>query len=425
MYLSDERLSMPPCLSSGFPRRPVFHSRYTQNVRHLVGLLALLCPLGLAAAELESIGIVGDSISTGALTGKGFTATSGALVGRTVRGHLEMAAPFATPGNTPVYNAYADPAEFNITRPVWPPTRLWMSHGEPPHIFRRTGSDRLRMMIIDTEQYSWGYLLGRKLGVMPRHIYLAARHGGGARELQYQFAALQMRDPAMPAMLPGHQPELVLVMMNLYEMCEFPGGFEQDPHYRRAFLDTYAQEFRGGFVAALEQIEPHPKGSAIVVMSPVDLLQSYRRDDLLDRRVPYEDAEVTCRDIRSGDLRPLRWMGRDLFEMSNICRGVLGIPWHAGERLDAIESLAREMVDIQRRVTLELAAHPPEGIRIAFIEETASIRFEAEDFAKDCWHPSLRGAEKIARTVHKALEENGIMNTLTSAAASPGSASRP
>ena len=176
---------------------------YTQNVRHLVGLLALLCSVGLAAADLESIGIVGDSVSTGALTGKGFTATSGALVGHTVRGHLEMAAPFATPGNTPVYDAYADPAAFNIRRPIWPPTRLWMSHGEPPDVSRPTGSDRLRMMIIDTEQYSWGYLLGRKLGVLPRHIYLAARHGSGARELQYQFAALQMRDPAMPAVTSG------------------------------------------------------------------------------------------------------------------------------------------------------------------------------------------------------------------------------
>lgn len=394
-------------------------------MRHLIGLLALLCPVGLGAADVESIGIVGDSVSTGALTGKGFTATSGALVGHTLRGHLEMAAPFATPGNTPVYEAYADPEAFNIRRPIWPPTRLWMSHGEPPDVSRRTGSDRLRTMIIDTEQYSWGYLLGRKLGVLPRHIYLAARHGSGARDLQYQFAALQMRAPAMPAVLPGHQPELVLVMMNLYETCEFPAGLEQDPHYRRAFLDTYAQEFRGGFVAALEQIEPHPKGTAIVVMSPVNLLQTSRRDDLLDRRVRYEDAEVTCRDIRSGDLRPLRWMGRDLFDMSNICRGVLGIPWHARERLDAIESLAREMAEIQRRVTLELAAHPPEGTRIAFIEETASIRFEAEDFVNDCWHPSLRGAEKIARTAHKALEEKGIMSTLTPGAAPPGRASRP
>jgi hypothetical protein len=377
-------------------------------VRHLAGLLALFCPLDLTVADVQSIGIVGDSVSTGALTGEGFTATSGALVGRTIRGHLEMA--FAAPGNAPVYGAYSDPAAFNIRRPVWPPTRLWMSRGEPPDVYRRTGSDRLRMMLIDTEQYSWGYLLGRKLGVLPRHIYLAARHGSGARELQYQFAALQMHDPAMPAVLPGHQPELVLVMMNLYESCDYPGGLEQDPHQRRAFLQTYAQEFRRGFAAALARIEPHPNGSEIVVMAPVNLLQTSRRDDLLDRRVPYEDAEVTCRDIRSGDLPPLRWMGRDLLEMANICRGVLGIPWHAVERLDAIESLAREMVDIQRQVTLDLASDPPEGIKITFVEETGSIRFEADDFAHDCWHPSLRGAEKIARIVHKALEDKGITN---------------
>jgi hypothetical protein len=198
--------------------------------------------------------------------------------------------------------------------------------------------------------------------------------------------------------------------MNLYETCDYPAGLETDARHRRAFLDSYADDFRRGFAAALEGIKPHPNGSDIVVLSPVDLLQTYRRDDLLDRRVPYEDAEVTCRDIRSGDLPPLRWMGRDLFELSNICRGVLGIPWHAGDRLEAIETLAREMVDIQRRVTLELAADPPEGIAIAFVGETASIRFEAEDFAYDCWHPSLRGAEKIARVINKVLEDKSITN---------------
>ncbi|MCX6130480.1 MAG: SGNH/GDSL hydrolase family protein [Proteobacteria bacterium] len=370
------------------------------KVQTLVYHLALCSSLGLASAGLaDTIGFLGDSISTGGASHPALRFDLDVL--------QDVFADKVDLSPQPAYYEAMSSFGETIENPALPPQRLAFSPREFDNPFSWVADHAMQSLssrYLDTEEYSWAYLLARKRKSRPNEILIAARDGEKSQHATQQVDRLL---DATESQAPRH----LFVFFTGNDLCA--------PQVEFA---TEANEFTANLESALRYYMRNAKSeqalSHIWLLDPLGILQIVSSPSILNRPVQAYGQNLSCRDLQSGrfksqtsELMKDGLTEKFIFNMifgqgpHGYCPSLFAVHESQGAdiQLKLAGLLSAYRQGLESLVKKLANAHP--SFRIHHLHETADIIFEAEDLANDCFHLSLQGQLKLASTVDAAMQK--------------------
>lgn len=354
------------------------------------------------SATPMQLAVLGDSLSTGA-------GTHPALAFDTLKlwdvfsGRISLSAKRA---DLPTdLGALAGTDELAAPRRLWPSPREF--YGGPDWAWRHW-QQAVSRTYLDTGAYSWGYLTGLLLAVPPAAVALAGEDGARILSLsRHVDRVLAAGDQILPRRL--------LIMYTGNDLC---GAVPEQI--------TSPTEFSAQLTSGLEYIRRNGRpaaasGTDVYVLSYLGILQLLTSEDILNKKITAFGSNTTCRELRANGYRPA-----DGGEAMARTARAAGIPWYfqlfmppnpaafcqtlfgSGKGREAtVNTLAnhiRAYRDKQQAVVQAAArTNSDPALRLHLINDTAALKFTADDIAGDCFHLSVAGQAKVARATAAAI----------------------
>lgn len=341
------------------------------------------------SGEQPWIGLVGDSGITGAVTAENIQPRASSLLG--------WVASFAfSSDSTP--DAKAERSEFARSM-GWsgnlpPLTRIVYSQDEWNEA-RSKGSPRTlslearASLAVDIPEYSYGYLVGRALGMSPERIVLVAQDGKRVNAISTQMRRFRAVSP--------HLPSLIFVSFSANDICG-----EEATQPTRTFREHFKRQIMEQWQLVLRSERPHPQGTRVVIMAPLNVTSPLFDESLLSQEVQFQGgAKTTCREIRRQEAAQDA-LGRELQKgLTSMCRGLLS-------PTNDPEGLRRKIVELQaaqREVWQEVVRELPatQGWKFEYSDIPYNVRFQTGDLAHDCFHPGPGGHSRIAQELYPSM----------------------
>ncbi len=350
-------------------------------------IFALCLWLQFASAQPQ-MGIVGDSGSTGVATNPRLSTELTSLLGLGYKSFLEL----DVPDELPSYASFTSPEEFNLTNPIKPLRRVFYSEQEV-----KDGSKfdlyqhSLVARKVDIEEYSWGYLVGRKLKFEPQDIVMASEDGKRIETISAQFGRLS-------EVSPDFLPSVIFVSYSANDICHEDNLTKP--------LDQLKSEYAQSLVKQFDQIEQQYKfdpnnGTTIYLLAPLPFTQILTSPSINQKQIPFHGGRVTCGDLRE-DRVHRKVFGKDLADaLKGECPLILKTKPSDQARIEKLRSIYQTLLDAQVEALRTIA--PTNGFKFEYIPEISSIEMDADDVVNDCFHPSLSGHTKIARSILKHI----------------------
>lgn len=392
-------------------------------------LVCIFFSSSLANGRIESsqsIAIMGDSIATGGGIHPAikfdFKIIWDILLGKTqvhsIEAFSDLLKEFAIDG--------ANPGKPNV---LWPASREYKSGLE---WVAQNLLHSLANLYLNTEQLSFGYLLGRSLGAAPDDIYIAAYNGARMRDLSRQADRLITATE-------GKLPRNILVFFTGNDLCA-----------QKISLMTSSADFGSHLEKGLRYLikngSPHPQGTNIYVMSYLGVVQLLLNPSILDKKLVAFGENTTCSALRDRGYRPedvqaaIHDAPPESIYLSNylppnpalLCPTIMALPSFAYNEIGPFtgfgqknrQELIREQIksrvdtmiaDLSTRVrsyqatssqvVRNLQGLSVTGISLHFVGETSEIELTDNDIAADCFHLSVHGQIKIAKTLQNKLKD--------------------
>ncbi len=374
------------------------------NLLFIAALMLSSSSIIAADAPLTAkFAVIGDSLATGAVTSPELMFDANALAnlffGKTAR-------------SLPTATAIPAVDDFGITGGTLPPPRrLWPGGREFRSFYEWVGLNLMAAaarVYLDTEEYSWGYLLGRQRGITAEHIIIAAENGARSERALYQMQRLL-------AATGGVIPEQVFMMFAGNDLCGYTTA-------RVSTGDEYAQNLERAIAYLLRHGQVSPTGTQITVIAPLAMLQLVDSPVIRAKEIFAHGRNMTCGELQTQQ-HNMEWSDPEITNetaaalLMNMlpaspaayCRSLFppSDPGARGEQLAFIGNRLRSFRDLGRKTVNNLSQHWAKhdaNIHINWLDQTAGILFTADDIANDCFHLSVHGQAKLARTILAELD---------------------
>lgn len=368
-------------------------------------------------ASSISVGILGDGLSTGVAAHPALTYDYNELW-KVMSGERSI-----TPLSHPLLDS------FDVKDKPLPPQVLWSGlrefDGESNWVLSHL-TRGFAKLFLDTPQYSWGYLVARKLGADPSHIYVAAEEGAKVANFTRQVDRLIDH-------LGGKTPELIFAFFSGNDLCA--GNMRGV---------TMSEDFGDSILKGLQYIArnatPSEAGTRVYLPHFLSLTQLLTKPSIINHEVMAHGEKMTCHNLRMQGFQPsspvtiqdLPFEGLylstllppnpavncpTLFSQSLIAERELGfftqfnpekkkkevekiVTDYVSEIANHIRNYRRHTSDAVRKATDWVRAnYPNKNITFHVLEGTGRLEFEGQDIASNCQHLSLEGQTKIAQAV--------------------------
>jgi hypothetical protein len=347
----------------------------------------------------DTVAFLGDSISTGGAAHETLRFDL-ELLSQIFAGKVDM-----SPG-AEYYQTINESWE-PIEQPAMPPRRLDFSPREFHNPFSWVTDSAMLVLgkrYLDTEEYSYGYLLGRKRKVSPHEILIAGRDGERSEHATRQVDRLL---DATGSKAPRH----VFMFFTGNDLCAPQAEFA-------TAAEEYAKNQEMALRYFIRNAQPDHSATHIWLLDPLGILQIVSSPDILARPVKAYGQELSCRDLQSGRFKsPTTEILKEgmnekvLFALMfgqgprAYCPSLFSIHGEGGTEIQLrlsgilaayrqeLEKLAKKLADV----------HP--SFKVHHLRETSDLVFTGEDIANDCFHLSWKGHLKLARVVDEAMRK--------------------
>lgn len=353
----------------------------------------------LSASAFEGLGILGDSSSTAAATHPNLSFDAKVLWDA-FNGTLDLS----------IKKSLVPPDFQSVVEdsPV-PPVRLgpsgrendgnsgWIWH----HVMQKISAETL-----EAHSLSYGYLVGRRLGVDPRNILIAGENGATTRQAWVQASRLiHARDRD----LPSH----IIMLYTGNDLC----GHTYD---EMTEAKEYGTQLLKGMKYLVLNGHSSAQGTKIFVPAFLPVTTLLHEPSILEKKILLHGEQVSCREARerlfAAKTPPTRPSDSskdrafDAFAAVMPPSPVLYCPTlfsQAAEdatRQSMLANRIRAYREIQKQIVDEFnnwrgKNFPAKSFEAYYIDATASLKFEGDDVAGDCFHLSPKGQGKIANAV--------------------------
>lgn len=372
-------------------------------------LLCLFTAISVTQAAEKApprFGVVGDSLATAAVANPEVALD----ISHLLRLWLRVYMPFTN--TAPKIQAYSDPEVFGIVEPI----EKVKSHFPSKDSSEDPGVSKFNESVLEVKEYSFGYMLGRGLGYKGSQIHFAAKMGTKIQDISRQFKELTKGF--------NHLPEKVVVSFNANDMC-FKEVIETSP---QAVGKKYYNQLIAELNKVIQNRKAHPEGTDVYYLASLDFLQLMRKKQILLKLVNFRGEPTFCYEVRQKRL----WAGK-LFESGNepsrvtgaykgslderlnkellnhslpgMCTGIFQVSPRDTEKIEHLNQVYIALLESQKKAieTIKSKAQK-KGFNFHYIDETADIQFTAKDVSNDCFHPSVSGQEKVARTLLERIK---------------------
>ncbi len=287
------------------------------------------------------------------------------------------------------------------------PVRLWPTmreyFGGPDWVYRNLLGFFSRKFL-DAEEYSWGYLAAQDLGIDVTRLAIAADDGARVANMPRQIDRVLQNTG-------GKLPAKVFIFYTGNDLCGM------DPSLMTSSTDYKTHLMRG--LTYMARNSGKTKGEVptdVYLMSYMSLVQLLDDQMILDKKIVAFGKETTCAALRKDGYRsadpgynpklpPEAWY----FAMAMppnpaaFCPTLFAPQKFADHSLSDLANRIREFRLAESEVVAEFnkAAEQElfKSLRLHHIVSTAGLKFTPEEVGEDCFHLSLRGQEKLARSV--------------------------
>lgn len=407
------------------------------KILSLLALFDLLLLGNPVLGQTATIGIMGDSLSTGAGTHPALE-FSGDSLWDVFKGLQSIA---ASQDNEELH-AFIKSRYLESPLTLNPGVREYRSGFEWVMAnIQRTFS----LTFLNTQEYSWGHLLGRSLGVQGQSILIAGQNGA-------QVATMKRQADRIIDHLKGELPDKVFALFSGNDLCA-----------SHLSLMTPQDEFKSSVLGGLKYLavngKPAKLGTEIFVVGFLGVTQLMASDSILNKPIKAFGESMTCRQLRNDQFLPKKPLENskhpETLFMSHMvppnparyCPTLFALPLLAQSEAGVLSAISDEeatiplseqkpesmspgrpsevnrkmeemLGQISSRVRQYRAAssqavreaniwikakYPEKNISFKYITGTESLKFEAEDVAEDCFHLSVKGQLKLAKTISSEI----------------------
>lgn len=260
-------------------------------------------------------------------------------------------------------------------------------------------SQALTAHFLNTEEYSWGYQVAKKLGISGSNIVVSGF--GGARVKDFSTQVLRFLERSK-----GQLTQYVFVTFTGNDLCSTPTYQITEPEVFESYMA------RG--LEMLKAAKPHPEGTTIVLTNILPLTQLALDQELLTKSVKAFGKSVTCRELRESSFLP----PKDYTKQSTVgmllppqlfppnpafmCPNLFAPEKFMKENLAEIATTANLYRDSLSKLNSTFK-NDGKNIRLVFVKETSAITLKPDDIAVDCFHLSAAGQRKIGEIALKNL----------------------
>jgi hypothetical protein len=260
---------------------------------------------------------------------------------------------------------------------------------------------------LDSLDNAWGTLLGRLRG--NDEIFVAARDG------EKSLLARQQID----RILDGVKGEALDHLFIFYTGNDLCGAFPEAMTSPADYSDSIEEAVRYYIMNA----KPKRRGSIthIWLVSPLNVSQLVTSQTIQSKRVLAFGKQRSCKELQADqfdkDLSGAPSTNEDNIGLRPILAQIFrGGPhalcptlfaYHDSNSLEALQPVS-DALSGYRRVLVPLAKRLNDInplFRVQNLSSVAPIEFEAEDIANDCFHLSVKGQMKVAKTLRSEMEQ--------------------
>lgn len=373
-----------------------------RNIYH--GFLALLFAFpatGLFA--FEGLAILGDSSSTAAGTHPNLKFDSKVLWDA-FTGTLDLSV-----------KASMVPQDFQgVVSDLAPPIRVgpstrendggsgWIWH----HAIQKISAET-----IESHSMSYGYLVGRKLGIAPKDILIAGENGTTARHAWLHAARLVgARDNDLPSRVVFFYTGNDLCAQDYDDITE---------------ASDYGKELLSAMKYLVLNGHASERGTKIYIPGFLSVTSLMHEPSILAKKIRLHGEEVTCQEARarlfapkSADQIPVNETGDPRYTVFSafmppspvlFCPTLFSKAADDSARQSMLANRIRAYREAQRKAVEEFnewrgTKFPARSFEAVYVGATESVKFEGEDVAGDCFHLSPAGQGKIARALLTAIQ---------------------
>ncbi len=324
-------------------------------------------------------------------------------------------------------------APFGILGPPLAPKVLWPNireyRGESEWIYTHLlgGFSRL---FFNSPQYSWSYMLARKLGASPERIYIAADEGARVSHFTRQA------DRLLEA-LSGYLPPSIFAFFTSNDLCA--------PNMESVTSsESFGKSLYDGLIYLAKNGKVPVEGTTVFVPHFLGISQLISKESILSHELLAFGEKTTCQSLRARKFQPQSITAQSSVPveavylsaflpqgMATKCPTLFDHPTLAQNRIGLFSFLnnqkrVQEMTNRTAEFVSEISTRirnyrkqtdgavskanewvkkkmPEQKIRFQAISETASIDFEGKDLGQDCFHFSPEGQAKTARAILQGL----------------------
>ena len=252
---------------------------------------------------------------------------------------------------------------------------------------------------LDQMENTFGYAVGRQLGIATQDIVLVAQDGKRVSSIPTQLERIFEMDTAT-------LPPLVLMSYTANDFCDL--GVFSDSVVERA------ARFKKSLDEAWDESKPflvsHARGTEFVVLAPLEVANVLTNPGILAQEVPLGIyGTVTCAQMRGGDLENAPVATAIAKALVGMCRSVLGTRADESEKLRRLRDVQEAFNSVWKEKIAELnRAYADQGLRWVYAESVRHLGFGTGDVSNECFHPSANGHAKIANEVLKLIDAKGL-----------------
>lgn len=371
-------------------------------------MIAIVCSL-LFSREIyawDGLAIVGDSISSGAASHPSL-AYDPLILWKIMTGELDVSAKLSD---------IPRKQDFKITDTLESPRRLWPgpreNDGASGWVWLHA-IQALSRTALDTEEYSYGYLAGRALGLSPKNIWLAGDNGTKTDHALLHAARVLAAGQ-------GELPTRIIMFYTGNDLCaQSWDTMTEAANYGANLKDAMLYLARNGHSANGEQTKIY-----IPAFLPVTSLLI--EPSISEKEIRFHGLTTTCADARKRMFAvPTSTSGKDpnapadpryplfaQFMPPNpvlLCPTLFATTSEDAQRQSILANRIRAYRDAEQAAVTEFNSLMEKNktaakIAAVYVEGTGALRFMGEDVAGDCFHLSAAGHAKLATELLKQLQ---------------------
>lgn len=366
-------------------KRLVLGYKYQGQTCLMVGILLFFMSTSRVFGidlQAPSAVIFGDSIAVGAATHPSLE-FDGGVIWEALNGKVDVA---AQSSHVPALSG------LTLEKPlVTLPTRTEVIE-TPIETASNIISQSLMSLFLNTEEYSHGYQVAKRLGVSGSNIVVSAF--GGARMRDFSIQVQRFLETTQ-----GQLTKYVFITFTGNDLCSTP-----------SFSITEPEDFEHQLVHGLERLKaaiPHPDGTVIVMTNMLPITKLAQDASILNKSVKAYGSMKTCRELReTGFLPPKEYVHQSavakvlppqLFppNPSFMCPNLFAPEKSMKENLTEIATTSGIYREVMERVSKTFQSDS-KNIKLLFVKEAAAMDLKPEDIAVDCFHLSATGQSKLS-----------------------------